>query len=57
VQTARTARDSGDLFTWQSDGPQKIVRVLVQDGMAQSSLNKVELVLKTGHCRYPTPAW
>jgi hypothetical protein len=48
LQTARTARDSGDLFSWQFDGSQKIAHVLVQDGMAQSSLNKVELVLKAG---------
>jgi hypothetical protein len=48
LQTARTARDSGDLFSWSMDGPQKISRVLVEDGMAQSSLAKVELVLKAG---------
>jgi hypothetical protein len=48
LQTARTARDSGDLFSWQFDGAQRIARVLVQDGMAQSSLNKVEEVLKAG---------
>jgi hypothetical protein len=48
LQTARTARDSGDLFSWRSDGPQKIARILVQDGMSQASLNKVEDVLKAG---------
>jgi hypothetical protein len=48
LQTARTARDSGDLFSWTRDGAQKIARALVTDGMAQASLNKVEEVLKAG---------
>jgi hypothetical protein len=48
LQTARTARDSGDLFSWTRDGAQKIARALVNDGMSQASLNKVEEVLKFG---------
>jgi hypothetical protein len=44
LEGARTAQDSGDLFRW-SDGPQKIARVLVEDGMARASLAKVEAVL------------
>jgi hypothetical protein len=44
LQTAR-ARDSGDLFVWERDGPEKIARVFVEDGAARSSLGKVSLVL------------
>ena len=47
LETARTARDSGDLFSWELDGPQKIAKVLVEDGIARASLSKAEQVMRT----------
>ncbi len=44
LAATRYAQDSGDLFAWAKDGPQKIAHVLVLDGCAQASLAKVQQV-------------
>jgi hypothetical protein len=48
LAATRYAQDSGDLFSWAKDGPQKIAHVLVEDGCAQSSLVKVQQVFQAG---------